>query len=75
MDKAKKLIENINRVIRNCAFHADGSWFHLAGSHDGIYLMGISRAAGAQRGDVSMGRRGPAGLILIEAQHLSVPPS
>lgn len=34
-----------------------------------------SRAAGAQRGDVSMGRRGPAGLILIEAQHLSVPPS
>lgn len=47
LDKAKKFTENINRVIRNCVFRADWSWFHLAGSHDGIYLMGISRAASA----------------------------
>jgi len=38
-------------------------------------LIELLLLAGVQWGDASMGRRGPAGLILIEAQHLSVPPN
>jgi len=38
-------------------------------------LVELLLPAGVQWGDASMGRRGPAGLILIEAQHLSVPPN
>lgn len=38
-------------------------------------LVELLLPAGAQWGDASMGRRGLTGLILIEAQHLSVPPN